>query len=80
MRVDSIKQYLILKWIEENFILDEVHILLVEDNCVEVMDKNLDFLLLSVNEENEIVIEQGCAFNDNSFLIQTDEKMGVETL
>ena len=79
MRVDSIKQYLILRWIEDNFILSEIDVLLIDNNCVEVMDKVLDYLLISVNEDNEIVIEKGCVFDDDSLAIDTNDKIGVET-
>jgi len=79
MRVDSIKQYLILKWIEDNFILSEIDVLLIDNNCVEVMDKVLDYLLISVNGDNEIVIEKGCVFDDDSLAIDTNDKIGVET-
>ena len=80
MKANSINQYIILKWVEANFIVSEVDVILVDDNCVEIMDKTLDYLLISVNEDSEIAIEKGCAFDDHSLIINANEKIGDDLI
>lgn len=58
MKANTVEQFHILKWIEENFFIDQLEITLVDSCNVKIKDANGDEAIVSYKSKDNIVLEE----------------------
>ena len=58
MKAETIEQYKILKFIEKNFILDEVLLKAIDKNTIKLVDINNDSLYFTLDDKGNVIYKE----------------------
>jgi len=54
MKVETVEQYQLLKWLKEHFLMDDIHLKLLDRSRIRITDKNNDTAIITYKKDHTI--------------------------